>query len=892
MRMSKLRRALPLLLLACVGFGAYALVGDVGGVWKLVVLLPLALVAAFRLREWPIAVAGVIVAGVFVLLGVDALWARANWPRIENPIASLLAGALVLVIASLIYLQPWLSAKQVKHPGRWAAATATGLLLVPIAVFWGLAELKGDSGKLAAQIDVVSTLDVIVLRDGGAAPAAQEQPERGWDVRIWSGRIDGDEVAWDGRAPAPLPAAGADRILLLSLGGPDAGETARWLRAADAVTPRSTPTFALLPAPDDTRLQAWKDVLTRTGDPGARYGGALVREDPAASTTDLALRLAINAPTGDEDLALAARHRPALFFDTGEKYAMPLNIDQMLKSGKLRLCERGQALRALCTEVHGSADLRNGGTNLAFDPADLTGIKDSAIYVNVTRSGNDGGNSIYLDYWWYLPYNPAGAARGAFCGAGFVIAGATCFDHQSDWEGVTVVLDGRDPGGAPKAVSYAQHEGVTRYSWRALRARWTQTRDARAFGRGVDLRVRPLVFVARGTHASYPTSCDDEHCVRTDVPKVRVDRSLNENRHDGGKPWGRRCPVTCVIALPTHGNGSKAARWNAYTGPWGSANCVLGIVCTSGAPPTSPSTQDRYTAPWCYGAAFGFAGGRFTRAPGRCDESAVPTIAEKTRGGTLLALGDSYSSGQGGGSYEPGGCSRSANAWPRRLAALMHLEVQPSLACSGARVADVTGGQIGRITGEPAVITLTIGGNDAGFSRVLRNCVLGDCVKRYAKPSGDLLEAAVAELEPRLPGVYRRVRAKAPKARLIVIGYPRPFPRADAAHPVGNCAAGRRITAREAGYLNARLESLNAAIARAAKAAGATYVDVTDAFDGAELRCGGPTFVNRVRLSSRLLPASLHPNAAGYARLAEVVAKGLGAEVAPRAGSAAVAAAP
>src|SRR5262249_52061607 len=160
------------------------------------------------------------------------------------------------------------------------------------------------SGKLQPKIDVVSTLDVIVLRDSADAPPAQEQPERGWAVRIWSGRIDGDKVAWDGEAPTALPATGADRILLLRLGAVQvAGETAPWLRVADAVTPRSTPTYALLPAPDDARLLSWNHALTHTGETG-RVGKAVVPVSPEESTTDLALRLAIDAPTGDEDLAL------------------------------------------------------------------------------------------------------------------------------------------------------------------------------------------------------------------------------------------------------------------------------------------------------------------------------------------------------------------------------------------------------------------------------------------------------------------------------------------------------------------------------------------------------------------------------------------------------------
>ena len=250
-----------------------------------------------------------------------------------------------------------------------------------------------------------------------------------------------------------------------------------------------------------------------------------------------------------------------------------------MASGRLKLCEQGQAVGAVCSAVDDPGDLRNGATHLRFDPEELAEVSDaSTIYVHVSRSGNDRPNSIYLDYWWYFPHNPTGAGGGSLCGAGFVIAGVTCFDHQSDWEGVTVVLDADSPSGAPVAVAYAQHSGVTRYTWPALERLWDDG-DRVNFGRGVDTRVRPLVFVARGTHASYPTSCEDERCQVGDLPGSPAEHPTRENSHDGDERWPRDeradCPSVCVAALPLRGRGQELGLWNAFDGGWGTSDCVL-----------------------------------------------------------------------------------------------------------------------------------------------------------------------------------------------------------------------------------------------------------------------------------------------------------------------------
>ena len=229
----------------------------------------------------------------------------------------------------------------------------------------------------------------------------------------------------------------------------------------------------------------------------------------------------------------------------------------------MKLCEQGQAVGRICSAVHGSADLHNGASHLAFEPDELAEVRDeSTIYVNVTRSGNDRPNTIYLDYWWYFPHNPAGAAGGALCGAGFVIAGVTCFDHQSDWEGVTVVLDARltvrpargrllrpaqrrdalHLAGAPASVGRRRPEDLRPQDrHRPPAARVHRARDA-----------------CRLSHELPPrTSAGWATC-----PANARSTPIKENRHDGGDPWPRDeradCPTVCLAALPVRRGRSRA----------------------------------------------------------------------------------------------------------------------------------------------------------------------------------------------------------------------------------------------------------------------------------------------------------------------------------------------
>lgn len=104
---------------------------------------------------------------------------------------------------------------------------------------------------------------------------------------------------------------------------------------------------------------------------------------------------------------------------------------------------------------------------------------------------------------------------------------------------------------------------------------------------------------------------------------------------------------------------------------------------------------------------------------------------------SYVALGDSYSAGEGAppfmqGTDGPGDfCHRSASAYSQVLGQAYNIKPR-FYACSGATTADITSqprfGEPPQVT-EPGVdstaslVTMTIGGNDAGFAYLLTKCI-------------------------------------------------------------------------------------------------------------------------------------------------------------------------
>jgi hypothetical protein len=221
-------------------------------------------------------------------------------------------------------------------------------------------------------------------------------------------------------------------------------------------------------------------------------------------------------------------------------------------------------------------------------------------------------------------------------------------------------------------------------------------------------------------------------------------------------------------------------------------------------------------------------------------------------GPNYVALGDSYASGVGSGSYDSasGSCKRSTRTYPALWSAAHAPSSFAFTACSGARTGDVVNNQLGPIGSATGLVSVTIGGNDAGFSDVMSTCVLAPesaCLSRVAQ--------ARAFVDNLLPGLldaaYRAIRAKGPNARVVVVGYPHFY------QVPGVCFIGLSSASRSA--VNAAADDLDGVIAKRAVDHGFTFADVRDTFTGHELCSGSPW------LQSLTAPVdeSYHPTAAG-----------------------------
>ncbi len=217
---------------------------------------------------------------------------------------------------------------------------------------------------------------------------------------------------------------------------------------------------------------------------------------------------------------------------------------------------------------------------------------------------------------------------------------------------------------------------------------------------------------------------------------------------------------------------------------------------------------------------------------------AAPPASAAEQVKPLAALGDSYSSGEANPPFDPSapGCNRSDQAWPLLAAAAVGRK-GVNLACSGATTADVVSefkdqpaqvDALAALRPRPGVVTITIGGNDAGFAPVLGACVVTDCVETGAVAGSKATILTV--LPERLVSTYRAVQRAAPKARLVVVGYPRLFPSRQGA--VTGCPW---LSNSERRALNATADLLNFVIRLSAYRVGARYVDVSRTLAGHEL---------------------------------------------------------
>jgi hypothetical protein len=182
----------------------------------------------------------------------------------------------------------------------------------------------------------------------------------------------------------------------------------------------------------------------------------------------------------------------------------------------------------------------------------------------------------------------------------------------------------------------------------------------------------------------------------------------------------------------------------------------------------------------------------------------------------------------------------------------------------------------GFINSATSLVTITIGGNDVGFGKVVRFCYFSkNCTtepfegKKLAQYARDQRDALSGQLDM----VYADIYAKAPNARLLVLGYPQLFPKTDAEQNCGklaqHSAVGKSIgfSHTEQNFLRRAASELNQTIAARVELSGvATFVPVDRKFAGHEV-CGSKgEWINGVSLSDNGSfngNASFHPNTSG-----------------------------
>jgi lysophospholipase L1-like esterase len=283
-----------------------------------------------------------------------------------------------------------------------------------------------------------------------------------------------------------------------------------------------------------------------------------------------------------------------------------------------------------------------------------------------------------------------------------------------------------------------------------------------------------------------------------------------------------------------------------------------------------------------------------------------------------VALGDSFSSGEGVAPYlqneaqEATRCDRSTRAYatwvrPPGLAASVYsltsgggtagadnrygsdenVRTTPPYAwafwaCSGAKTKNVLPSSQGGIpqgaawATEPQLdsaaasltdanlVTLTIGGNDAGYVDVLVQCGLFKCnTAAFRRQRAATIDAT----KPLLEKLYAAVAAAAPRARILVLGYAQPFP---ATKREQSCVALRAFAGEQdmLRTLGVRLNgTIAAAVAEVAKSgAHISFVPVAPRWAGHEV-CGRKGAWMSGILTSKagfgLDPGSFHPNLKG-----------------------------
>lgn len=282
--------------------------------------------------------------------------------------------------------------------------------------------------------------------------------------------------------------------------------------------------------------------------------------------------------------------------------------------------------------------------------------------------------------------------------------------------------------------------------------------------------------------------------------------------------------------------------------------------------------------------------------------------------GKYIALGDSFASGEGAKEenyfkgtavYQINECHLSKKSYPYLLSDLTSVNNMRSVACSGARMLNINGNElidrkleldnrtnqylIARPNelgddwmpgyelqesfisrDKPDISTISIGGNNVGFSNIIQRCVGGGdtCFASY-EDRVELIDIVNSKFGS-LVELYKRIKQDSLGIKLYVIGYPQVI-------SSNNCG-DTHLNAEEARFATHLISYINEVMQLAAKRAGVQYIDTEQAFNGHRI-CDNTDqpAMNGLRLrltrhTDRIARAeSFHPNEKGHELMSEAI---------------------
>jgi hypothetical protein len=241
----------------------------------------------------------------------------------------------------------------------------------------------------------------------------------------------------------------------------------------------------------------------------------------------------------------------------------------------------------------------------------------------------------------------------------------------------------------------------------------------------------------------------------------------------------------------------------------------------------------------------------------------------------FVGLGDSYAAGPliPSQSLNPLGCLRSDHNYAH-LAAAQLGKTLSDVSCSGATTDDmanaqgVTPGpnppQYNALSASTQTVTLSIGGNDIGFTSIIENCASvtpfgHPCQDQYNSGGVDQLAARINATAPKVAAVIQGIHTRAPSARVIVVAYEPILPETGS-----GCWPQVPLAWADVPYLRATQKRLNTMLQTTAAANGARYADTYTAAIGHDSCKSSST-----RWVEPLIPgntaAPFHPNSRGMA---------------------------